>query len=141
MLLCGCCYVTCRPSFYETSTFQILDSVHKGASFSGFGYHINTVKDQMDTYWCPGTEESARVAAGGVTELLAEVFLHKHVRNGFAAVRPPGHHAAPCCIGGFCYYNNVGVAVRALQSRIPDARVLIVDWGSTFFVLWNISDI
>lgn len=47
----------------------------------------------------------------------------------FAAVRPPGHHASPGSHWGFCFFNNVAIAIEKLiQSRvITQALVLDID--------------
>ncbi len=64
--------------------------------------------------------EFARLSAGAAC-LAAEV-------NGFSLMRPPGHHAGRCgaALGastrGFCYINNIAVAVKSL-----DKPMLIVD--------------
>jgi acetoin utilization deacetylase AcuC-like enzyme len=56
--------------------------------------------------------ELARLSAGGAM-LAAEI-------NGFSIMRPPGHHAgrSGAALGvytrGFCYLNNVAIAVKAL---------------------------
>jgi acetoin utilization deacetylase AcuC-like enzyme len=42
--------------------------------------------------------------------------------NGFSLTRPPGHHAGRSSIAGFCYLNNVAIAVRKLARK-----TLIVD--------------
>ena len=46
----------------------------------------------------------------------------------FAAVRPPGHHAARGRGSGFCLLNNVAIAVAGLRARGIAERVAIVDW-------------
>lgn len=66
--------------------------------------------------------EYARLSAGGAL-LAAEV-------NGFSLMRPPGHHAGRngAALGvytrGFCYVNNVAVAVKALGKA---ALILDID--------------
>jgi histone deacetylase 4/5 len=50
------------------------------------------------------------------------------VRNGFAIVRPPGHHAESDQALGFCYFNNVAIAVKHCMQRQLAQRVAIVDW-------------
>ena len=47
--------------------------------------------------------------------------------HGFAAVRPPGHHALAAKGMGFCLVNNVVVAARYAQQAGRE-RVLIIDW-------------
>jgi len=66
--------------------------------------------------------EHARLSAGGAL-LAAKI-------NGFSLMRPPGHHAgrSGAALGvytrGFCYLNNVAVAVKALGKP---ALILDVD--------------
>lgn len=80
-----------------------------------------------DTYVGSDSEQAARLAAGGLVNVLAAV-LHGKAANGFALVRPPGHHATPERAMGFCLYNNVAVAARAAQAEHGIERVLIVDF-------------
>jgi acetoin utilization deacetylase AcuC-like enzyme len=47
---------------------------------------------------------------------------------GFAALRPPGHHAEADRAMGFCLFNNVAVAARALRAEEGVERLLILDW-------------
>jgi acetoin utilization deacetylase AcuC-like enzyme len=77
-----------------------------------------------DTYYGPGTYAAALNAAGGATELALRV-LQSQADNGFALVRPPGHHASASQAMGFCLINNVAVAAAA--ARAQGARVAIVD--------------
>ena len=67
------------------------------------------------------TSYEAAVLAAGCT--LAAVD-----RNGFALVRPPGHHALPERSMGFCLVDNVAVAARYAQTELGMERVAIVDW-------------
>ncbi|CDQ82350.1 unnamed protein product [Oncorhynchus mykiss] len=48
--------------------------------------------------------------------------------NGFAVVRPPGHHAEESTPMGFCYFNSVAIAAKLLQQRLSVSKILIVDW-------------
>jgi acetoin utilization deacetylase AcuC-like enzyme len=71
--------------------------------------------------------EIARLAAGGVIAAVDEVCAGR-VRNAFAVVRPPGHHATPKKGMGFCLFNNVAIAARHAQVKHGLGRVLIADW-------------
>jgi acetoin utilization deacetylase AcuC-like enzyme len=71
--------------------------------------------------------ETALLAAGGLIE-LADRILDGGVRNGFAAVRPPGHHAERDRAMGFCLFNNIAVAAGHLLEKRGLDRILIVDW-------------
>ena len=79
-----------------------------------------------DTAASAGSYEAARLAAGGLVDLCAAVRAGE-VRNGFAFVRPPGHHAEHARAMGFCFFNNVAVAAAALRAAGVE-RVCIVDW-------------
>jgi acetoin utilization deacetylase AcuC-like enzyme len=80
-----------------------------------------------DTYLGPRSVEVAELAAGGLIELCRRV-VRCEANAGLAAVRPPGHHAEAGRAMGFCLYNNVAVAARALQAQEGVERVLILDW-------------
>uniref|UniRef100_A0A096LUY7 Protein deacetylase HDAC6 n=1 Tax=Poecilia formosa TaxID=48698 RepID=A0A096LUY7_POEFO len=66
-------------------------------------------------------------AVGSVLQLVDRV-LTSELRNGFAVIRPPGHHAQADQPNGFCVFNNMAVAARYAQKRHAVNRVLIVDW-------------
>lgn len=36
----------------------------------------------------------------------------------FALIRPPGHHAGKNFLGGFCYFNNISIAVKKESRKI-----------------------
>jgi len=71
--------------------------------------------------------DTACLAAGGLLALLDEVMADR-VDNGFAFVRPPGHHAERDRAMGFCLFNNVAIGAAYLRARHGLERVLIVDW-------------
>ncbi|MCZ7643727.1 MAG: histone deacetylase [Planctomycetota bacterium] len=82
-----------------------------------------------DTHAVAESFEVARHAAGAAIQLV-EYLLEGRGRAGFAAVRPPGHHAGPDYPMGFCLFNNVAVAAAHACAKSPAARVLIVDWDA-----------
>ena len=49
-------------------------------------------------------------------------------RVGFAAVRPPGHHAEAATAMGFCFFDNIAIAAEHLLRRHGLSRVAIFDF-------------
>ncbi|MBP7527762.1 MAG: hypothetical protein KA801_07550 [Syntrophorhabdaceae bacterium] len=67
--------------------------------------------------------DTAILAAGGAM-MAAETALRE---PAFALVRPPGHHAGHDFNGGFCFFNNMAIAVKNLLSHDTIENALIVD--------------
>uniref|UniRef100_A0A8C3A0C7 Histone deacetylase n=1 Tax=Cyclopterus lumpus TaxID=8103 RepID=A0A8C3A0C7_CYCLU len=81
-----------------------------------------------DTIWNEvHSSSAARLAVGSVVELVFKVATGE-LKNGFAVVRPPGHHAEESTPMGFCYFNSVAIAAKLLQQRLSVTKILIVDW-------------
>src|SRR3954463_14665473 len=80
--------------------------------------------------WTPfgrGTFEIASLAVGGCIAAVDAV-LDGTVRNAYALVRPPGHHAGPAGGSGYCIFSNVALAALHLRRERGLERVAIVDW-------------
>jgi acetoin utilization deacetylase AcuC-like enzyme len=88
------------------------------------GEHVHV---DGDTVMSQGSAEAIQRAAGAVVAGVDAVMQGK-VRTAFAAVRPPGHHAAPGVPGGFCLINNAAVGARHAQAKYGVGRVAIVDF-------------
>ena len=54
--------------------------------------------------------------------------LDGRVRNAYALVRPPGHHAGPAGGCGYCVFSNVALTALHLRRERGLDRVAIVDW-------------
>ncbi|RWS15671.1 histone deacetylase 4-like protein [Dinothrombium tinctorium] len=81
-----------------------------------------------DTTWNElHTASASRMAAGCVIELSMKVALGE-IKNGFAIVRPPGHHAEHQQAMGFCFFNSVAIAAQQIRKRLNFEKILIVDW-------------
>lgn len=72
-----------------------------------------------------GIYNIAALAAGGAI-LASEIGLTEPC---FAVIRPPGHHASRDDAWGFCYFNNMAIALHRLkwQGKIKQAFVLDFD--------------
>jgi acetoin utilization deacetylase AcuC-like enzyme len=91
------------------------------------GYEAGPSRFASEVYVSAGSYNAALLAAGAPLVALDAIGEGK-VRNGYALVRPPGHHARPAQAMGFCLFNNVAVAARYAQRRWGWQRVLIVDF-------------
>lgn len=124
------------PSLYRIHprrvTEEELELVHKPSYVALVRRELSNVQGYRelstgDTLVSKDSLEAAEFAAGGVLNAVDAVMQGK-VKNAFAAVRPPGHHATPTRGMGFCIFNNVAIAARYVQKKYGLQRVLIVDW-------------
>ncbi len=80
-----------------------------------------------DTIASPGTREAVLRAAGAVIAAVDRVMSGK-AKNAFCAVRPPGHHAEPDRVMGFCLFNNVAIGAKHAMKRYGLKRVAMIDF-------------
>jgi acetoin utilization deacetylase AcuC-like enzyme len=81
----------------------------------------------VDTVVSPASWDAALAAAGCVSD-AARLVAEGHASSALALARPPGHHATAVRAMGFCLFNSIAVAARALQAERAIERILIVDW-------------
>ncbi len=80
-----------------------------------------------DTLMNPHTLRAALRAAGAAVA-ATDAVLDGEFDNAFCAVRPPGHHATHDRAMGFCFINNVAVAVRHALDTRELQRVAVIDF-------------
>ncbi len=89
---------------------------------------INLVKENKffdpDTPNIPDIYRYACLSAGGAIAAACKA-LDKC--DACALIRPPGHHAGREFLGGFCYFNNMALAVRHCLKTIKKVAVLDLD--------------
>jgi acetoin utilization deacetylase AcuC-like enzyme len=119
-------FVETKPRF---ALDEELEMIHKPS----YVKMIAASAGKSHTYLDPDTEASAesyevaKLAVGGFLNIVDGV-VKGDLENGFAFVRPPGHHAEASRAAGFCIFNNVAIgAMHAIRSH-GLKRVLIVDW-------------
>ena len=102
-----------RVTFIEAlpATEEDISAVHTA-------HHIAGVRRE-------GVYDIAALAAGGAIQ-AATIGMTEPC---FALIRPPGHHASPGSAWGFCYFNNMAIALERLKRDgvIKTAQILDFD--------------
>jgi len=113
---------------------------------------LATLKDISRVHFCvPNVEaqvtEAHMIAAGSVLT-LADAKEEGAIRNGFALVRPPGHHSMMVVHGnrGFCNVNNMAIMVEYLRTKYGHKKIAIVDTDvhhgdGTQDIFWHDPDV
>jgi acetoin utilization deacetylase AcuC-like enzyme len=79
---------------------------------------LDVVKRDREIY------AAAAMAAGGA---IVAAELASRGEPAFAAIRPPGHHASPGSHWGFCFFNNVAIAIEKLIHNGVISQALVLD--------------
>lgn len=103
-------------TFHESAYLEKLAAVEPEDSY----------RDTGTTVFGPGSWPIIKVSAG-----LA-IAAGEHVWQGkgdmaYAMSRPPGHHAQPGMADGYCFVNNIGVAIGVLRQQ-GLKRAAVIDW-------------
>jgi acetoin utilization deacetylase AcuC-like enzyme len=80
-----------------------------------------------DTSMNPHTWQAALRSAGGAIAAVDAV-MSGEVTNAFCSLRPPGHHAEPSRVMGFCFFNNIAIAAKHAIEHYGLKRIAIVDF-------------
>jgi acetoin utilization deacetylase AcuC-like enzyme len=75
----------------------------------------------------PGSYEIALLSLGGCLEALDKI-MSQQVRNAYALVRPPGHHAESDKGMGYCVFGNVAITAMYAKKKYNLKRIAVVDW-------------
>ncbi|MCJ7679679.1 MAG: histone deacetylase, partial [Candidatus Aminicenantes bacterium] len=117
-------HITPRPAAKEEILFVHTDN------------HFTTIQQTAgreyvmldpDTSTCAKSFDTALLAAGGTIE-AADAVMSGDIKNAFALIRPPGHHAEAGRAMGFCLFNNIAIAAEHLLRVCGSQKILIVDW-------------
>lgn len=110
------------------------------------------LKDIARVHFCvPNIEAQATEAhliAAGSAITIADSLMQGEIKNGFALVRPPGHHAMRVAHGnrGFCNINNEAIMLEYLRKKYGLKRIAIVDTDvhhgdGTQDIFWHDPDV
>ncbi len=89
---------------------------------------VETVKSgnfvNFETPPLPNIYHYAKLSVGGAT-LAMEIALKEE--RSFSLMRPPGHHASRDKFEGFCYFNNLAIAVMKALEKVEKVAILDID--------------
>ena len=113
----------------RVATHEEIALIHDPAYISSIAATDGKMQRRLDpdTVTSPKSYEAACLAAGGVLQ-LADMLFAGEIQNGFALVRPPGHHAERNKAMGFCLFNNIAIGARYLEKKYGLKRIAIVDF-------------
>jgi acetoin utilization deacetylase AcuC-like enzyme len=123
---------SCRMYPARTAEAADIEAVHSRFYLDQLRQHARNADPysyDRDTYLMEHSYLTAELAAGGCLE-LADRIMDGAIDQGFAMIRPPGHHAEPGRGMGFCIFNNVSVAAQYLRRKYRLNRILILDFDA-----------
>lgn len=82
-----------------------------------------------DTVVSTGSFPAAQKAAGTAVDMV-DALLSDRCDTAFGLVRPPGHHAMPHYLMGFCFFNNLALAALHALEQHQLSRIAILDWDA-----------
>ena len=80
-----------------------------------------------DTYSNKYSFIAAATAVGSSIDLTNAV-IKEEIKNGYALLRPPGHHALANRSMGFCLFGNIAIASKVALTQPDINKVAIVDF-------------
>ncbi len=118
-----------RPPEADVEVIALVHSQEYIAQVASLSAAKKLVHLDPDTVVSEKTYQCARYAVGGVLQGLQDM-AGGRCNNGFALVRPPGHHARKASGMGFCIFNNVAVGAEYAIREMGWKRVVIIDWDA-----------
>jgi len=112
-----------RATTEEISFCHSLDYISKVETIcaKGGGYL------DPDTYTNSFSFETAGIAVGSLIELTDAVITEK-IKNGFALLRPPGHHALANRAMRFCIFGNAAIVAKSALKNPAINKAAIIDF-------------
>ncbi|KAF8253243.1 Arginase/deacetylase, partial [Wilcoxina mikolae CBS 423.85] len=104
------------------------------------GYH------QGDLYLCGESLEDLEGCIGAVYDGVDAVFGNGPVKKAFVCIRPPGHHCAEREPSGFCWLNNVHIAIAHAAKSHGLSHAVILDFDlhhgdGSQAIAWSINEL
>ena len=120
---------------------ELIDALKDARPADGETIHVDG-----DTVMSAGSWQAAMRAVGAGLRAV-DVVMDKSsgVRNVFAQVRPPGHHAETRRPMGFCLFNSIAIAGLYARQKHGAERVAVIDFdvhhgNGTQDIFWSDKD-
>ena len=100
---------------------------------------------RAQTFASAATPRAARRSAGAALAAADAAAARRGAARATRCTRPPGHHAGPATIDGYCFYNDAALAAQRLRDHGAE-RVAVVDWdvhhgNGTEACFWERGDV
>lgn len=109
------------------------EGILDNSAIAEFKPRLASEKDIQRVHFCvPDVAQqttAAHLISAGSALKIGDMLMENEIRNGFALIRPPGHHAMRVVHGnrGFCNINNEAILVEYLRNRYGIKKIAIVD--------------
>lgn len=129
-------FQTATLTFEETMKYA--SNVHSTKYLARLQGNLRSAEQNEAMSYVGGNSETP-VSGGSREALIASVAIviaatmqahEKKLTRAFCNIRPPGHHACAKKAMGFCYLNNVAIAIEHALFLNPTHRISIVDWDN-----------
>ncbi len=107
----------------------VYPSVFPYRSESGVPSHPVAKRGEFcfDLYTPVNQNTHAAARASAFVALSAAQAVVKTSKPQYALCRPPGHHAEPSKMGGYCYFNNGAIAAQYFLNQNQSNKVALLD--------------
>jgi acetoin utilization deacetylase AcuC-like enzyme len=106
---------------------QYIKSLHEALKIQALHAPGSLSHIDPDTWMNVHTWDACLYAVGAILGATRAV-ISGELENAFCAVRPPGHHAERKTAMGFCFFNNVAIAVNYALNVAGLSRVAVIDF-------------
>ncbi|KAL7275073.1 histone deacetylase [Rhizina undulata] len=137
------------PEELSTMCSGAMDKLKRGECEVPKGFH------QGDLYLCGESREDLEGCLGAIYDAVDLVFGNKveagergriGVKRAFVCIRPPGHHCAEGQPSGFCWLNNVHIAISHAAREHGLSHAVILDFDlhhgdGSQAITWSLNDL